>query len=405
MTTPDEVQRNWNLMCASPSGRSALRDACRRLLPALQEALVLSPDKCALAYALAPDVLHAVALSLHHDLDVLLAIERAVSARVCCSVSPSDEEAPLLEHSVSDALGIDFFARTFVLSMRWYEEMARRVTQSEWAIPPLDMRALRSSWHVSEQEFRTRLDWIAPWVRPFLSDADIRRHGVVLSGGIVPLCVLRQEVYAEDCDAFVRYADEVYRNTTLDFYVAAASPSEEERIVSDVKRVLGVAEVKHTERWAEDDASWGARNRRGVSVRIPMAGGRVMVLIMMPSPHMIAQQHLPCVRAAYDGTTLAVTASCYTSWMTRFVGDRPLFGRLVSAARRSRTLLKYAIRGFGFSPAALDGCTLPSTIGLWLRESPHHRPLPWYHILYQPALWRKAMTAQRERDLLACIEQ
>lgn len=399
------LRENWEELCSSILGRSFLRAV---IVPHFQlhgMTLTTTLEMSAHASTNAPDILYALSDVRRNDLHLLLAVERCHAKFLC---NPPNDESPPLAAAVDEALSLNFFARTFLLSMRWHEEMSRRVTQSEWAIPPLDMRALHS-WHVSEREFQQRLDWVAPWLRRFLRHPTIRQHDIVLSGGIIPLCVLRQEVFVEDADSFLRYADEIYRNTSIDLFVKSDSENID-RITSDVCAVLADAEQRpvhvSSELWVEDDETW-VRRRRGTSVGIDTASGRRVTLVFMTSTvtESIAHQHLPCVRASYDGSTLSVTASCFVAWMTRFIGEPLLFGNHVSTVRRSKTVLKYAIRGFGFSPTALVGCVLPSTISLWLRdEVPRHRPLPWYHILYQPALWRKAMTAQRERDLLACIE-
>ena len=404
-TNENCVRQHWEEMCGSALGRSFLRSVVVPYFQRLNRSMTVTSLMIAQAGADASDVVYALASDeLRNDLHVLLAIERCNTSFLC---SPLRDEHPPLRAAVTDALEINFFARTFLLSLRWYEEMSRRSMQSEWAIPPIDTHALRS-WHVAEDEFLRRLGWIAPWLRRFLRHPAIREHGIVLSGGLLPLCVLRQEVFVEDADSFMRYADEIYRNTSIDLFVTGEA-LDIDAITDDVCAVLASVDQPAvrvaTELWVEDDDAW-VRARRGTSVSLDMESGRRIVLVFMASrTSAIAHQHLPCVRASYDGSTLSVTASCYVSWMTRFIGEPLLFGHNVSAARRSKTVLKYAIRGFGFSPAAIAGCTLPSTISLWLREEvPRHRSLPWYYILYHPSLWRKAMTAQRERDLLACIE-
>jgi len=353
----------------------------------------------------APDLHHAICQSAL-DLSLLLDIESHVT-NTMCQLRASSET--LIESSVNAALSLDFYANAFILDMTWNETMTRKCFECSWLIPPMEMTAIRH-WYVSRTVFEQRLAWFAPFVTPFLADDRVRKLGLVLSGGVLPLCALRQEVYMDTRHQFLAYASEVYRNTSLDFFICGETPA----MTSTICELLSIAsagrdwaEEAPRHEWAEDDDSWAARNRHGTTVYV--SDGTFHVHLIFMGEHIayresLSQQHLPCVRASWDGNVLAMTASCFRSWMTRFVTEQPLFGANVSEERKAKTVFKYAMRGFGFSAAAASGLQLPTTLGQWLRAFPPKRPLPWYHPMYNPNMWSKAMTPQRERALLECVE-
>jgi hypothetical protein len=256
---------------------------------------------------------------------------------------------------------------------------------------------------VSEVQFRQRLAWFAPFLESFFANADVQRAGVILSGSLIPLCLLTHQVDTEDEARFMAYAKESYRNCSIDLYVTntAMSPRDIESCL--VTAALGTSVTRRLQ-WCEDD-EWAVRARHGYTLYIDTYNIHIIVMADTSRQDAIVHQHLPCVRAYWDGKRLVATSSCCVSWMTRFVFEPPLFGNRIDVQRRSKIMVKYAMRGFGFSTQSIAGLQVPTTIRQWLMEDRRHDcPLPWYHPLYNPDLWKKAMTQERERALIECAE-
>lgn len=357
-----------------------------------------------------PDLFHAIyAPTLAFvDLELLDDVEDAYQ-KLYCRKTPSQER--LIEASVESALEIDFFERVWALNLKWNMRFHERVSASEWAIPP-QSQGNSTMWYVPRHTFEQRLEWLCPGIGNFLRSSELRRVGAVLSGSIVPLCILKHGVCTDNEHDFVAFANEVYRGFSVDIFVC-----KQEVTATTMDFVRGLSEVgRHLQNtwvcqrkveWAEDDDAWTMRNRRGITYYYGNSDNDRVQLVVMghhARKEAISQQHLPCVRAYYDGSAVKVTASCLISWMTRFVDEKPLFGNKITQQRKSKTVFKYATRGWGFSALATSQLQLPSTLHTWLQEWNRKQPLPCYHPLYNPSQWHKWMSEERVQSLRECVE-
>lgn len=347
---------------------------------------------------LAPDIYYFI--NEHRmttfDLPLLLEIERAIH-RLVCRKLPASETT--IENATTAALSIDFFERAYTIHLQWNRFFNERVMACVWDIPPLAQTS--RIWFVSRKTFLQRLGWLCPFAQKLVSPT------LLLSGSTIPLCVLKHEVYTETLEEFLSMVGENYKSLSLDFYSSAYSADEFLAHLRACSEDESWTEFQSIE-WAED-GEWLARNRRGVthyfcSTRFPY---KIQLIRIGNLRDAISQQHLDCVRASYDGERLSATASCVVSWMTRFIDLPLLFGSRISLQRKSKTVVKYAMRGFGFSEKAISGIPLPSTLLEWLREATEldrARHLPAYHPLYNPIVWRKFMTADRVEAMMQCTE-
>lgn len=370
----------------------------------------------------APDLYHEVFCQTFGsvDLDLLVEIELQ-NQRQVCRKTPSPET--LMVKAVRAALEIPFFDRCFAIHMKWSSIFLERMCHDEWAIPPQQSSSRGGMWYVSRAVFEQRMQWFCPFILDFIRDTRIRRMGAVLSGSLLPLCALRHEVYTATKQEFLAHANEVYAKCTVDCFISVPpglvvdfSTCVLEEVLREVsgggEEALASSWVRvRSQEWHEDE-TWAQRNRSGVTLYYssPAFSFDVQfIFVAEPLAQVVAHHHLPCVRAMYDGSTLSTTASCFVAWMTRFVNAPPLFGSRIDQQRQSKTVFKYAMRGWGFSRSAVVELQLPVTLLEWLREwhtpsdSPQ-RPLPWYHPLYHPSLWHKAMTAARVQNLIECAE-
>ena len=409
-----EVYRRWGTLCQTIKGRSFLRLLIGTLIQVddvLQSAAFeIHENDMNKTKLNAPDLAYTILTPFESalDLNLQVRVERMI---VESTMRRTKTNEFFLEDAVHSATSIPFFDRVYVMSMRWLFRFLQERSTFTWAIPPMTVTNLEN-WFVTRNVFLQRMEWFAPFLPNLLNHSGMRRVGAVLSGSLLPLFALNHEINTETKERFMYYSDEVYRKCAISLFVCGRL-MKQEVIVKTVLDSLRDA-WPHSEwvvggetTWREDD-EWLARNRRGTTVYIhDQAHAFDVHLIIMPDVTLeraMVNQHLAPSRAWWDGQTLHVTASCMKSWMTRFVVERPLFGSLTSQQRRSRTVFKYAMRGFGFSMGAVMNLKLPSTLVEWLRLCTDKRTLPWYHPLYNPNMWRKAMTPERERALLECAE-
>jgi hypothetical protein len=320
-----------------------------------------------------------------------------------CRKSKSPEH--FLESSLEEALSIDFFHYACIIGLRWYEVYEHLRQGSEWAIPPMQSKS--TMWAVCESQFQRRLSWIAPFLPDLLRSEAMRRARVVLSGSLLPLCLLVHQVNTGDETRFLDYAEESYKHCSIDLFVTNSNMSPKEIEMLFLGELGDGWYIYNRRSWSED-SEWAVRARHGHTVYITDSSEHwhIHVVVMSETSlrDAIVHQHLPCVRAYWDGLKLFTTASCCIAWMSRFVLDQPLFGDRIDQQRKSKTVVKYAMRGFGFSTGAIAGLQIPTTIGQWIMDERTRRPLPWYHPLYNPNLWKKAMTPERELALIECAE-
>ena len=355
-----------------------------------------------------PDIFYAINHQMFPSIDLvlLLRIEEQMQKAVCRK-TPSPEM--VLEVAENDALHIDFFKRVFVIHMKWAAACEETRFADEWAIPP-QARLTPGPWYNAQKTFQQRLTWLCPFLQGLLGHPVLRDVSAVLSGSVIPLCILKHEVFIENKYHFLAYAGEVYKKCSIDIFVC--QPHEVTYDWLYQKFLPALEEISQTKwqyrevKW-EEDKDW-VRNRKGTTYYFSTPASAMQIqLINMPlhTQNMaISHQHLPCVRASYDGTNVYVTASCLESWMSRFITSPALFGSHISQQRKSKTVFKYAMRGWGFNTRAVADLQLPQALIDWLREWPSKKPLPWYHPLYNPNVWPKAMPEERVRQLIECAE-
>jgi len=362
-----------------------------------------------------PDMFHAIYADslLSIDLHLLVNVEVAHQAFFCRRSPPQET---LLQNSIESALRIDFFERAWALNLQWNLDFSCKVQDSVWAIPPQARQD--SIWYVPRNVAEKRLEWIFPNLRRLLRSEEARDIGLVLSGSMLPLCALKHEQFTDSEQNFKDFSMEVYKKFSVDFFtcVPRASSSKlrstsyaiRDRFIALMNQQTGRNCVCERDViWAEDDESWAMRNRRGHTFYFTVESLPPIQLIVMHDCSLIeaiSQQHLPCVRAQYDGDNLLVSATCFISWMTRFIFDRPLFGRHINQQRKSKTVFKYAMRGWGFSVYSIDDLQMPSTLMTWLQDWDRKKPLPYYHLLYNPMSWPKWMTPDRVANLLEYVD-
>ena len=408
----------WDKITRNARGRSFIRTLVVNLFAKYDRldspAYCLSDEAKLSMRKYCPDVYQKVMsafIPMTINLPVLLEIEK-LYIKTQCRKSKSPET--LIESSLAEALQINFFRYASIMGLRWWDSFERLKMDIEWAIPP--MKQLGSKWSVNIDQFQQRLSWMAPFLPEFMRDERVRWLGVVLTGSLIPLCVLEHQINTADRGRFIEYARETYRKCSIDLFITDTnfSPGQIESIVLEALDKYSDEQttwkIDSRKQWSEDDDSW-VRNRHGYTIYFRADGQDLDIhLVVMAESSLrdaISQQHLDCVRAYWNGSSLLATASCCISWMTRLIFEMPLFGNHIEFKRRSKIMVKYAIRGFGFTTTAIQGLQIPSTIHKWLSEDFERgrRPLPWFHPLYNPNLWKKDMTPDREIALLECAAE
>lgn len=411
-----ELFQRWPQLCNNAGGRKFLR----YIVGSLQKhggvdtvALTIDEHAHTLMRKVSPDIFYAVNSWRFTgiELPLLLDIERKMR-RAGCRKTPCPDVT--LQVSAEAACGIDFFKLVWPVHMRWFFESDKNRNEQRWAIPPRQRRAL-GHWYVPQKTFLERLVWLCPFVEMLMASSVVQKAGAVLIGSLLPLCALSHEpFYVIDKESFVAFATESYRKWTLDLLVCGCEVHED-WILREFLPVLrnlsgsGAWKFDRALDWREDDGNW-IRNRSGTTFYLCSAESPFAVqVICMPKCPSVAEavlhQHLPCVRAWFDGTSLRATASCFMAWMTRYIDEEPLpFGAHVTQQRRSKIVLKYAMRGWGFSMGSVTGLQFPDTVMRWLEEWPTNQTLPPYHPLYNPNTWPKYMPADKVQQLIACSE-
>lgn len=418
----EELFRRWHLYLTNVRNRQFARIVVQHLFLQRngQDTLAVAISKHAqeMMRKVSPDMYHEIFSLMFNGIDLQLLVDiEAQYQHFVCRKTASQEV--MMDGALDKALSIDFFTRAFAIHMKWFQACIDGCIASSWAIPP-QARSLSGMWYVSQGEFEKRLTWFCPFALNLVRSKMVRSYGGVLSGSVLPLCALKHEVYTGTREEFMAFAQEVYPKCSLDIFMAChpvvSSGASLEHRATEFLALLGSItssmwqEVRKVS-WVEDGPDWSVRNRRGITFyfKSPAYLFEVQLILIIDEnadsdiAKAVAHQHLPCVRARYDGTALHVTASCFVAWMTRFVERPPLFGSMVSQQRKSKIVFKYAMRGWGFSSAAVQDLQLPSTLLEWLRDW-GHTPLPAYHPLYNPNLWRKFMTADRVKELIECAE-
>jgi hypothetical protein len=428
-----ELERRWPLYTQYARGRQLLR-----LVVIALENNSMSSERMRLSIDLvkqnhiykdtreiAPDIIYALQHGYNNtnDLPLLFEIEDLFHRFTCRKTAPRET---IIADVLTYALDINFFRQVVPLSTAWSLHYQTHYRENvTWAIPPVAIID-QHPWYVGLTLFGTRLRWLCPFVESFFTHRGFLRHGGVISGGIIPLCLLQPQVRASTQHDFMTYAKEVYHRYSIDIFFVCSIDSlgtvEEgcAQMIRDVSR-YDSWKCRRVE-WAEDDDTWAVRNRRGITLYFSCDRDVYpfeIQCIIIPNttiPFAITHQHLPCVRAWYDGVHIHCTASAFTSWLTHFVDAPPLFGALVTPQRKAKTVLKYAMRGWGFSVRAVEGMKFPATIYQWISEynppAPHgdvrnrlpQRALPWYHPLYNRNLWAKKLEAEQIRQLVECVD-
>lgn len=408
------------LMLCTQRGRSTLRKYIRKYIDMNERIVGIEhalDDICmAKLRDLAPDVYLVLFRTSMTGIELPLLLD--IEEQYCQSISQSKSlPNAILENVVSEAISIDFFSVATTIHLRWtYHYRGDVMDDLAWGIPPPALYQ-QSVWYVSESLFRKRLLWMCPFILDLLHHESVQRDNIVLSGSSVPMCALNHVVYCDTQEAFLAMVDEVYWNRSVDLVVATDDDPNtlHARFLHALQVSAGQHSTwrhKHTLHWTEDTT--GARNRRGATFYYTSDSCQYEIQLIVfttvteswvnPLEHAIAHQHLACVRAAFDGHKLFVTATCAVSWMTRFINTPLRFGDTVSQQRRSKAIFKYAMRGWGFSDSVLYGIRLPSILSEWLYAWGPRRMLPWYHPLYNRLTWTKTMPPARVRDLLECAD-
>lgn len=406
----NEVYYRWSSFCKNIRGRNFLRT--------FYMTVVKQQRGDNLSYVISDESLHDTQKFLP-DLFLLQYPEGQLNIPIQCAVEDmavkmlmrkTKGAETILSPAVRQAICIPFFDKVCAISMKWNVLLHNVRDNVEWAIPPKALGSM-DKWYVPEEVFAKRLGWYAPFLLEFLNHSTIRRLGGVLSGSLIPLCVLNHEVYTETKDQFMAYANELYRDCAISLFICSLKMSHTEvtnLVVETLYQMMPATyewAVTNIEEWNEDKDF--IRHRRGVTTTIKCENLWRLHIIYMPEADLetaMMNHHLPPLRAWWDGRTLFATSKCIVSWMIRFVNDEPLFGDLIGKQRQSKIVFKYAMRGFGFSLPAVTNLQLPSTLMVWLREWRQKVPLPWYHPLFNPNMWHKAMTQEREQNLLACVD-
>lgn len=408
-----ELIERWADLVTTTSGRAFLRRVTLKFFVhggGLDDLVGNLPDNAQeKTHLLAPDLYYVINRAFFQSIDLVLLIRiEQLAQKFVCRKTTSPEF--IMPSAAEDALHIDFYKRAGAIHMQWSSAVTQTRFIEEWAIPP-QARWVAGLWYVPKQRFEERLGWLCSFLPTLLRHDVLRNIGAVLSGSILPLCMLKHEVHMETRLDFLAYAAEIYKKCSVDIFVTAPYEVRFEWLAREFIPVL--QELSQTTTWAIKEHQWSeddewVRDRRGITHYISTPLSSVVIqIISMPSQTRdaaIAHQHLPCVRACYDGENVYVTAGCIESWMSRFISSPPLFGSKVSQQRRSKIAFKYAMRGWGFSRKATSDMQFPDTLTAWLRDWPEKNPLPWYHPLYNPNMWPKAMSPDCVKQLLECAD-
>ena len=272
---------------------------------------------------------------------------------------------------------------------------------SGWTIPPPQMDPMQRPW-VDWKTFQQRLEWAT---QDFFKSSGLFTHqnclpqsSIFLSGSLIPLCFLQHQVDTLSRERFLLYANEVYAGRDIDIFLIGLQSEE------PIRQFLDKLSTARPERLEWKDCF----GRSGISFTLrstPTNPWDVHIIWMDPqltSEQVFSKQHFPFVRAWWDGTTLRATKDCVESWLSRCCTTRALFDDTMDPLRRSRNVLKFAMRGFGFTPRSVQGVKIPGEVLEWLYQ-PVYR-LPWYHPLYNPCLWKKRLTREEIKRLHSCVD-
>jgi hypothetical protein len=338
-------------------------------------------DKSRVYHECAPDLFMRTRYSFPH----VLQLEPVAISYPC----------PLMKRR--DSLSFDFFEEMKNFQL-WRDNTKPEL---QWYIPPPEMDRSRLPWVNSMKDFNRRLNWATDGL---LNNKDIKwTPNMFLSGSLIPLCTLQWMYGIDTRERFMEYANELYPTRDIDLYFIGRTAIQEKRTFLKNLKVRGLSFKQE-----ELPMSWNQEQKETTTLYTVEGVGPQLKLILLPKESdmcgVAMRHHLPFVRCWYNGSILRATPTCVYSWAVRFCDTPIYFLDGASCQKKSKIVLKWAMRGFGFDRMLLDstGVTVHPEVDKWVRPYSYRYYMPWTHPLYNPKMWSKKMASSTITHLKAC---
>lgn len=263
-------------------------------------------------------------------------------------------------------------------------------------IPPPQMTNL-SPWVSGRKEMQQRFDLL---VGKFFEKVGWTKN-MYVSGSIIP-CVCLQFCYPlAEPESYLEYVCEVYDTLDLDIFLLHDADVDGyiERIADQFPDMV---ELDHPHTWNKTQRNsirYFKLNDSLPKVKINVYPRETSML------NIASRHHFSFLRCWMDRcSNVFLTARCLFSWKTRLVSGPLYFYPEASSRKRSILVLKWAMRGFGFSNETCERYNIrfPSAIDKWLFPYRNRYNLPWYHPLYNPNRWGRVLSAESIAKLKNC---
>ncbi len=271
---------------------------------------------------------------------------------------------------------------------------------ARWTIPP-PPRTARASWVNDQHTFLTRLGWATNGLMGGDNPLIELTENMFVSGSILPLCNLQFVYPIVTRTSFMEYVREVYNTLDIDIYFRGAQGIlDRESFVTGLRVRFPNLKI--------------SKNEHGQArIQLTPDADEYPCLKLNQCAYefifdVVARHHFPWVRAWFgQDYRVFVTAQCLVSWHARACTDDMSVYFLPRAEQehKDRLVLKWAIRGFGFTRKVFErnSITLPRAVEQWLHpyvEQGYN--LPWYHPLYNPSIWPKRISQKTIDDFKIC---